>query len=535
MKNGLVVDSISKEAISYPGFGTPVEGVKRPTSVCRPGQIGIVLVGALFAVALYAGLTIGAHRLLGVGRLADIASVGIGIVGTLGAIYCVKRGVDGYRTSHAHEYCSVLPEDRRVDSGNSPKVGETTLADVVISNVVDEAFAWKLEMVKRAEQSIEWSFNFAGGPEFQRALDAIEERVTKGVTAHLLMSEDLLRPADRARLAALKERHGERFHCLITDRKAVLSCGPWRTEENHVKLLVVDGYYFALGGTGVCPQMTHENQEVGWKPANAGEGTMDPGFRDTDAIGRGAVADTMRRQFFNLYRKWQGRMGELAMAQFREVTPGTRGPWERFDGAAVKGAPVRFVVSGPEHARYNPIDGAIAATLSSTTGPVLIGNCGNHPSPMITAALAAKRVSGAEVAGIFNGTNDWFGQGSTGRKMWAYQSRQQYRTEWFSEVREYDNSHPDAQGQLYHKKVGVVGEAGHRKAWISSQNWSVKSHYYDDEVALFIDDDRAAGKVEEGLREDVRRSNPATLNPSPFSPESWFHTFMMSLLGSLVF
>jgi phosphatidylserine/phosphatidylglycerophosphate/cardiolipin synthase-like enzyme len=376
----------------------------------------------------------------------------------------------------------------------APALGTFVKTAVRVSNHATESLEWKKAIISSAKQSIELSGNFVGGEAFRDVLDLMEDRMKlyPELQVHLLMSPDLLESEDLEKLNDLQTRYPNQFHFLVTERVYTIVPRPL-SEENHVKLLVVDEKYFVTGGTGIHEKMAREVV-----PENQGEGGsfgskfIDKAFRDSDLIGRGDVAMTMRNQFYNLYRIWEYRVtGQSESRYFALDVEEEKGVCATFDVEEnlINDVDVKFVVGGPEHRGNNPITHEISQLISGAQEEVRLANLLFNPDEEIKESLAQKKRAGVAIKGYFNGTGE---QSSAGHYMYALPCR--YNYDLLTEAYEYD-----VRDQLYHKKVTTIDSD---LTVIGTANLGVKSAMCDYESICVIRDRRVNGLMKEALDED---------------------------------
>lgn len=382
-----------------------------------------------------------------------------------------------------------------------PGLGVYVPTDVVISNQVEETLKWKKELIQFAEQSIELSANFAGGQVFRDVLDDIEQRMKAKplLQVHLILSPDLLEPADKQMLNLLQSKYPN-FHCLITQRiykKSLCS------QENHVKILIVDEKYFVTGGTGIHEKMTREVVPPGLAsgPVPLGAKLIDKGFRDTDLIGCGDVTKTMRTQFFNLFRIWEHKMtGKARSRYFGMDASANVADFTAFNNDTNRMQQVRlkFIVSGPEHQK-NPIVEEYSRLISTAKTTIKIGSLIFNPAAKIRKSLKGRIKANVTIKGCFNGTKKAFAH-----YIYAFPNRGNYNLLTHA----YEYQEPD---QLYHKKVMVVDT---QTAVVGTANLGIKSAKHDYEAIVVMDDARVAGIVDNALDVDMTNRSKEYTGPT---------------------
>jgi phosphatidylserine/phosphatidylglycerophosphate/cardiolipin synthase-like enzyme len=259
-------------------------------------------------------------------------------------------------------------------------------------------------------------------------------------------------------------------------------------EENHVKLLVVDAKYFALGGSSITEAQRREvvldaDEEIGY----VNKYLLPRAYRDTDIIGLGIVSQRMRVEFFKLYRIWENRMKGIHTERYFPVEEGNGGVCAEFhhpQGLSTN-ANVRFFVGGPEHRNNNPITHAHLNLIHSASKSIRIANPQFNPDERVLKALAEKKANGVSIIGQFNN--------EVQKILLIYSSRTNY---WvLNKAFEYSNG-----PTLFHSKLMIADD---QRVLIGSYNQSQRSAFSDYEIALEIDDENCARQVVEALNKDI--------------------------------
>lgn len=484
----LPIDSEGEPAA--PGFGDAVAGeftayrsyklVHSIWLACKYFIFPLTIGSLLGVTAIYLG-----SSLLIAGVIASASAVAIN------CFFLISNAL-AHKTNSNSPSRSVQTEDIPL---SAPKLGESTTASLWVENDPQIIFQTKLNLVKTATQSIEWSFNFAGGERFQEALSTISERMSSDegaeIRTHLIMSPDFLTKENRKTLENLKRKFPGRFHFIITPR-VTMTDQFIRTEENHVKLLVVDNHLFNLGGTGVTDQMCRASSDTSDHPPNEPLMTklfIDPAFHDSDAFGVAQtsdnIAETLRIQFFNLYRQWSQRINNTLSNNEGAFFPVA--PQDPIDPKTlciqgnVRTVKLKALVCGPEHRNSNPIENEIINRFKGAESTIRIAHMIFNPSAKIKKTLQQKNLK-AKIELITNGTPG----GSTDRhQILAFPSRFHYPlVDKVHEVQTKD--------RLYHRKVIVIDK---KLTIIGSYNIGQKSAYCDTEMVLCIDSEEIASEL----------------------------------------
>lgn len=470
--------------ITYPGFRTYID---RPTQgfysiACK---ICVVVTGMLLINKKCGNSSNRLHQIV---RFANIM--------TSCLLFANISRLCSRRPSYCLRSDTHSPAQTPTEIAITPPLGTFSRTCIRVSNHCRESFEWKKRLIMSAEASIELSPNFAGGVSFRAILDLIHAQMQKKPTlrVHLLLSPDLLEPADRIALQALAKN--ERFYYLITGRLLHLYPSPC-LQENHVKLLIVDGKYFVVGGSGINHRMISEDyvpiKQFRREPLSSR--CIDQTFRDTDIIGAGPAARTMRVQFYRLLSKWIHRMQAIECDRYFSLPSETSSICETFHETEglIHDAPLKVVVGGPEHRQDNPITREIAHHITLATRIIRIGNLLFNPMGAIKRALESKKALGVHISGCFNGITP---HTSLLHYLLVLPARANYCL--LNTAYEYQ-----MRSQMYHKKVATFDG---RYTLIGSYNWDFRSDACDDEILLVVDSEQVTRCVDSGLDTDAQRS-----------------------------
>ncbi len=395
----------------------------------------------------------------------------------------------------------------------APKLGEYTDGHTVaLSQSGQESIEWKLDLLKNARQSIELSGNFCGGEAFQKALKNIEFALwtQSELKVHIISSKDLLEKEDRAMLESLKAHFPDRFHYLLTGRHAIFF-PRFHSVENHTKLLVVDENYFVLGGTGLQQAFCCKGDGTDSPPAEEKkdflDGIISKYWRDTDLLGQGPLAKTMRQEFFKLWALWSRQ------SKSDQEKEGCYFPIKAYRGLhyfaplqenarKVENIPLKFLVSSPQAAE-NAISNEYASLLEKADkySTISIGNLLFNPPPSVYNNFLKAAKKGCKLDILTNGIHEkcallshfylwpnrlhyypFFEQSLSGNNVRIFE----YRTPW----------------TLYHKKAMVVDN----ETLLGSYNLGWKSHYSDHEIAVVAKSPILADQMRLSLIQDQQRS-----------------------------
>ena len=394
------------------------------------------------------------------------------------------------------------------NTATSARLGKYEKADVRISDVADDSFQWKIELIKSAEESIELTPNFAGGIYFQQILDAIDARMSEKpqLRTHLLIREDYLENEDILRLESLQKKYQERF-CWLSNSRIYHLVPTIHSEENHVKLLIVDGRYFIIGGTGIHEQLSREESTPDQKITGTVFGTMllQKGSRDVDTIAKSdKIGALLRNEFFKLYQIWETRWkNSPTQSRFFPIKSEVNSFCYKFedeqDGKLIRQVSTKILVSGPEHGENrNPITLEYIKRIEKAKQKIQIANFILDPIPSIYMALKqARKKKSLQIIGYTSGDKYLPIRLKIPTTMRA---RGNYT--YFDKVHEYD-----VESQWYHKKTALFDNT---HFICGSYNLGKKSCANDHEIVVVIKDERIAELYKKTLQLDKKRSTAYT-------------------------
>lgn len=481
----------SIKKVSAPGFGENRSRTK-PDS-----WLDILKKVAAIALTIIVGAVVG--FLVGGPIGAAIgAAAGIGLVG---AVVVSKVALDHLSKKR---FLRQLPEQgnhKALLPENASKVGKYYQANVRLTEKADCGFEWKKALIESAQESIELSVNFAGGSSYREVLELMDQKMTQNarIKTHMIASVDLLETADKEILQKMKEKFGDRFNVLITDRYYKVELD-FHSEENHVKMLVVDGKYFVGGGTGIHPRLSREHydsEKDAEKPTPAAR-LLDPASRDADIVGESKdIAHAMRDQFFNLYRLWEIRTTNRDHAsRYFPLTeePGYCQKFAEGEGV-IQNVKMKFLVGGPEHRGNNPIVKEYSKRISKAEKEIRIANWVLNPTKKIRRALKKAVALNPDLKRVahLNGIGSNF---SIGRLSQTHSGRGNYHL--VDKIYEYRGHR-----QVYHKKVATFDDT---HMIIGSFNLGKKSAKYDHEVAFVIKNKEVTELARARLKKDKNHS-----------------------------
>jgi len=355
----------------------------------------------------------------------------------------------------------------------------------------------KLELIRSAQHSIVLCGCYCGGEIFQKALDAIEEKLQSGIKeVYVISSSFYLKALDEPRIKELALRFPDRFFYKIFHELTPSLSPPslsWSFRNFHVKALIVDyGRAVMMGGGGLADAWS---QKIENPPA-----MLSKFFHDIDHLvfsenSRG-VGVTMYAELLKLfavhsypdnpaiYDKWKGVTGEGWRAQIAEG----------FSQTALLPQPARckVLISGPEHPENAYLEEFISLVKNAQKS-IYIAQMYFHPDSRLLEALKEAARRNVQIRVLTNGQG--FNSPST-HCIFASLNQTHCRNllaEASHNVEIYEWRRP---GETIHMKLVVVDGT---MTLNGSHNISYKSleGLIDDELSLAID---SAEVAQEGIK-----------------------------------
>lgn len=432
---------------------------------------------------------------------------------------------------------------------------ETSNALFVCENSL-EMLEWDLKLIEQAESSLEISLSYCGGKTLKRVLDAVENRMRAcpQLKVHLLAIPTFFSPEEKNRFQCLQNHFKDRLKYQLTT--TVICNYPDLTAiDNHIKMMVVDEYYFSLGGTNLedvlCSDgsftpprdVQREQSGVICLPGNGPAGS-----RDQDVVGRGPLAKELRLLFFKLYAQWELYLVQNGpfikdLDHFANKTayfpPSTIvNKLEAFENHKdlIEAQDAKILVSGPMH-QPNKITAEYQRLIEEAKSEVVIGNLYFAPAkPLLQTCLKAVQ-RGVRLDLITNGVGE---KAPEYTKFFAWAHRIHYVPLLYGKsfhCYEYwtANNSPltrariyeyDVLDVLYHKKVMVVDGT---QSVVGSYNLGYRSDSGDYEIVLVINSPKIAEKFLNVLNRDKSLSRLI----SHHEALTWYFDPVISYIGTL--
>lgn len=401
--------------------------------------------------------------------------------------------------------------------------------DVLVTQTPEESTYWKMELIKEANQSIEFAVGFTGGPLLEQTLLVIDSMMSAkpNLQVRLFISDcPLFGWADRFKLENLEARYPERFQFLIRGMSGLRNGCNLVTSENHIKMLIVDEKYVVLGGTNLFHLQSRSEVPVNSSYENIVNYFHPKAGMDMDIVMKGPNAFKLRSDFYKLWALYES--GESTTIAKPFVAESTRyfnldssslAVCSSFDSnpRVVRGVSTKAFISGPrcspgacssEYAALinssersidlmqmylSPVDlvyNSLIAASSRGVAITLITNGGGEITPLVTKTIGS--YNQAHLLPVFLGKRFSMGQRhladacqANNCSMYAY------------EVEE----------TLYHKKVMLVDD---HLTVIGSYNLGQKSHYGDYEVLVEIESKEVAQHIKQVMEVDRQKARLCT-------------------------
>jgi phosphatidylserine/phosphatidylglycerophosphate/cardiolipin synthase-like enzyme len=409
--------------------------------------------------------------------------------------------------------------------------------------------------MRNARQSIELSANYAGGKEYREALKLMAEAMDRNpeLKVHLLYHTILMDSQDKKETLQIARDYPDQFFGveLAMETRLVDSVA---TIENHMKILVVDGKYFVVGGTSLEEGLS----TVGLEPGKPRETDFAPkeftysGSRDMDIVGYGPMAETLRKAYFLAHARFErlvldGNMesDDAALephSRYYPIDPSQAAQIDSFEQVPdlVRGAPIKLTLGGPFDGN-NKITQEYIRLVQSANKSIDIGNLYFMPQGGLLGALLDAGNRDIAITVTTNGVHD---RSPFPTELFAWGSRYNYYAlltgveleppdYFFADEIPPNNVHIYeyyVQGILYHKKVMVVDG---KTMVIGSYNLGGKSDRGDFELVLTIESEEAAQKALRVLDVDHAHSKePSRTQITEFNFAPWYMAMGRTQLAS---
>ncbi len=299
-----------------------------------------------------------------------------------------------------------------------------------------ETFEILLKALEKARYSAELGLCLAGGEVLLKILRVLEERfsVEPEFRAFLMLQPIFLFKEEKDLIESLSKKTGGRFQCVFTGWIPSSTILNPNVIEMHVKLSIVDGKYFFIGGTNFEDFMCTEGDkipEVVDSPRLQIGGMSRPlAFRDQDVVGRSvALGSKLREEFHKSFVMWKKNQDCLMQKFFDanefssdpevlqnlSVGAGVQEPLEEIfikefefspDLVEVEARNVKVIFSGPNDGNGNPITLEYKNLINEAKESVKISQMYFIPVPSIFSSVINAVLRGVKLEIISNGSHE---------------------------------------------------------------------------------------------------------------------------------
>lgn len=435
---------------------------------------------------------------------------------------------------------------------SAAKVSAAQDNSIIVCDNSVEMFEWDLEFARHAKQSIEWSACFSGGIPLQRMLTVMEERLKAcpDLQVYILTTPIFITAEDQAFIDRLNQAYPNNFHLEHASNVAVA----WpevSAIDNHLKILVVDGKYFSVGGTNFDEALCTEGT---FTPVRRRTGLIydgqPGGVRDQDVVGKSVfLSKQLREAFYCHFALWKDYNQTKKLKKdpdkfkdnnaFFPLNPAITLPvvdlYEHSDDrVVVEEENIKMFMGGP-HQKFNDITREYIRLINNAKEEIVIANLYFAPPDVLGEAVYAAINRGVKVTLVTNGV---YNDSPMYNQFTAWANRVNYTPlflgkkfhlweAWSAAKKEVKNTRifeyrvPDI---LYHKKVMVIdGET----FVIGGYNTGVKSHIADYEIILVFHSFKAAQNALKIIERDKTYSEAI----SPGQAHKWYFNPAISFLG----
>lgn len=408
---------------------------------------------------------------------------------------------------------------------DAPGLGEWTENKVMVTENGSESMDLKLELIEKANHSIEISGSYCGGAIFDKVLDRIEKKLENNpnLKVRILSSQPLLTKSNRERIRHLAGLFPDQFFVVETAMKKMF-VPTFRTIENHVKFLVVDGKACMTGGTGIQDMLSREGTDDPTTFSKTDK-IMGKGARDMDVVVEGPLAKTMQQEFYRLLAKWQRLMPPSK--QYRQLTMAPDSPQEQDSGSLfndrqdrVVSAPSTMLTGSYEHGSEHGCKLGYLRLIDEAREKLVIANMSLN-QPEILTKIKEARARGVEVIVITNANQK---DAPLSAKTIGLVNKYYFAELLKTGVQIYEYKQAST---LYHKKAIVVDG---RYTAIGSFNISLHCADTEDEDLVVVDSAEIAEHTMKTLEEDMNRSHKASREEY----SGFFGSMIRSLSKSLI-
>ncbi|AEB41649.1 phospholipase D-like domain-containing protein [Chlamydia pecorum] len=422
-----------------------------------------------------------------------------------------------------------------------------------------EAFQMFMQCIDSANSYVELCPCMTGGNLLKEMLTRLDKRMHQAplLKTYLIIQPTFIDSEDRRILAEMKESWPERFFYVYTGCPSSTNVLKPNVMEMHVKLSLVDGKYFILGGSNfedfMCTPGDVDPEDTD-SPRIIVSGIRRPlAFRDQDVtLCSVSLGKMLREEFHKYFRMWEyyaehfwfqenleefsGKVPEMP----EEVLEATCLAFDEHpDVVSVKPSQVRVIFGGPHEGQPNAITQEFVRLIRSARSSLHIAQMYFVPKKEIIQGLIhAVGKQGVRLEVITNGCHEL---SPSMTEAYAWGNRMNYFAVSFGEHTSlwkksfWQGKKPNALASFYefairetqlHKKCMIVDGATFA---IGSYNFGMKSDEFDYESLVVIESEEVAKKALKVFEKDRTLSRKV----SEAEIFSWYFHPLHHVIGHL--
>ncbi|WP_201456797.1 phosphatidylserine/phosphatidylglycerophosphate/cardiolipin synthase family protein [Chlamydia sp. 17-3921] len=409
--------------------------------------------------------------------------------------------------------------------------------EVLIHDHGLEAFELFMQSIDSANYYVELCPCMTGGKMLKEMLSRLNRRMQQAplLKTYLIVQPTFIDAEDRQILSKMKESWPERFFYVYTGCPSSTSFLKPNVMEMHVKLSLVDGKYFILGGSNfedfMCTPGDHDPEETD-SPRITVSGLRRPlAFRDQDvtfcsvSLGR-----RLREEYHKYFQMWEHFANHLWFEDDPETFAGfcpelteeqaSATSCAAFDQnpevVSVQPSQIRIIFSGPHEGQPNPITEEYLRLIRSAQFSLQLAHMYFVPKKEIVQSfIDAVESRSVSLEVVTNGCHE-LSPSMTGAYAWGNRmnyfavSFGNYSSLWkkpfwigkkaYPKVSFYEFAVRETQ---LHKKCMIIDES---TFVIGSYNFGMKSDVFDYESIVVIHSPEVVEKAQKVFKKDKKLS-----------------------------
>ena len=499
-------------------------------------------IGAAIAATISAVVSVSMVYALKTGA---VIGASIGLVLTPLALYLIKlffqRDVPKEELQKLDkEFFSELKNPLLNGMQASP-LGVYSLNDGFITTDSAQSLKFKLQLIEKAEQSIEIMPNYFSGEVMAQVLKIIETQLESkpNLKVNIITSSARINTNEEwERFNELKTKFPGRFQALFIPYMPNINPAI-KTYDSHMKMVVVDEKYFVLGGTSLTDEFSVKGDEKPQRALNQNltDRCLAAGFRDHDLVGKGPLAKTMRLVFYRQYATWEYMLNrekdKLENHYFCLSEKGAVAQIDKIDSKKrlVRDAKMKLIISTPHSLGEKECTKEYRRIISKAK-EIEIGNLSFDPPTDILEALDQALDNGAQVKILTNGIDgeevplqNYF-MAFPPKAHYRYLNKYQRNDEKESlnnlseqkntERKEIDVFEYNVPDTSYHAKILVAKDMNDvEEGIIGSFNLAYRGDVNDDELIVVFEHSSLIHQIQNVLEADRKLSRKVTVEKFP--------------------